>query len=116
MLKPPVIPLSTRPAPRPQNGASPLHAVLSSFHLDEPRHEGEMDRDCWCDAAGDVVQTYLKLGADPSAVANDGSTLLHAVLDDLGDIGPTTVECLRILLDKCTDKTLLTKPRERVRA
>ena len=93
-----------------QNGLSPLHEVLRSCHLYEPRHEGEFDQD-WCDAADVVVGTYLRLGAHPCAAANDGATLMHTVLDDANDIGPTTVECLRLLLANCTDKSLLKKPR-----
>lgn len=57
-----------------------------------------------------------ELGADPNAVTNDGSTLAHTMLTGFDRISSDiSVDCLRFLLARCTDKELLQRPRASVR-
>lgn len=83
--------------------------------LEEPREDDDCGKDR-CDNAPLVVQHFIKLGADLDTVANDGSTLAHAMLTGSDSVGgEASVECLRLLLAKCTDKEILKKPRASVR-
>lgn len=97
----------------PQEGRTPLHDLLSDDYLDEPRGVEE----CWCDDAAAVVGSLLDLGADPDAVAKDGSSPAHALLaKPRRHIGEETLKCLRLLISRGKNMKLLVAKRVPVRA
>lgn len=79
-----------------QEGRTPLHDFLTIAYLDEPKHT---DSVLWADNGDGTVGALLDLGADPAAVANDGTSILHLVVKGKdGYLGPVGFKALKVLL------------------